>query len=1602
MITAPFNFVPLSEKVFFPDWADSVSHDIPFEDTQSGSIDITITAKSPIFIRDHEKKEEFCQYIYPNGEKQYYIPATSVKGMVRNVLEIMSFSKMGKDSYNDDTYAVRDLRNRELYMSKMTPDKTFCGWLKKSEDGKGYIIEDCGKPGRIKHEEIDKIYHMNFASKFKHGTFGNKAKDKTAKFKYELIKDKNFTHNFSYFKKDVNREIYRYHEHGKSKGTLVLTGQPSARNEPQGRKPSGKVYEFIFFEPKDELKVSQKSMEDFLFAYFDKRTTEPKESPDWTFWKKKLEDESLPKEERKVPIFFQKNGKEVLHFGLSYLYKLPYTHSVKDGIPPAHNDERKDLAQTIFGYIGESDALKGRVQFSHFQATSNVKVMDKTTEILGTPRASYYPMYVKQKGKLFTTFMDNSFSISGRKRYPIHKNGVKKTEDTGNENVGTTFIPLDKGVIFKGKLRYHNLKKAELGALLSALTFHDTKGCFHNIGMAKSLGYGKIELKIDGIEIREFLKAFETELTTTIPNWVESEQLTELLTMAKEQDNSGRAKLEYMKLKDFASNKTGDKDYLRNYSEFETVKKVSVKSLISEEDLEALKLEQAKREEAEKKALAQESAWRIVSSSTNIATIENFIKDFPESRYVSIAKEKIAQIEKEKEDEESFKKEQEASEKWDAVQKVDAKYKQRALKDFIEKFHYSLLVEKAEEELAKLERNELRTPKGFDFSQADDIKSLERAIKPILNPSEEDKKKLEEAIVRIYPKLNAKKKKQFAKSKLIVKWLGKDRFDKVLYPDLETLKELQVDFETVEILNLSGKGIKLGTISDEDEDGEKTIERFDEIPNELSKFKNLKELYFSSNELYEFPESILELTNLEVLDLSYNYIERIPESLVGLKKLRVLKLESNPIFNLNEISSLKPQQLILALLSTQNQAKRNLNEAKVLVLGHGGVGKTSLVNCIVDKKIDTTSTFGIEIGSHVLSNKVKINIWDFAGQEITHQMHKFFLSKRSIYLLVLNARTEESAMTWLEDIQERAGNAPIIIVVNKIDENRGFSLSKNKYEKKFPDTIKKIIYTSAKLGEEENIQELIDELELQTDNLQIVKDELPEAWFAVKEELEKQYKNRSNNRKSNIVTRDSFEDICERYNIEDENEQDSLLTILKQIGTITDHLGSENIALMNPNWITHALYKILRCSDDDSNDVEIDNGVLNVSDENLNKILGNDKRYKKRDYQDIVNLLIKFEIAFRLNDNEILIASEISSNEPSYDYRYYERGLRLRYKYTYKLKKERFAKFIVKAKDYISLEEEVPYWSDGVFLKYNESEVVVQREDDAILVLFHSKDKYAREFLSIIRHIFRELNSDTTVREEIPLIDEEDENKKVVGYTRYTYILEQEAKGEEKVTFDVESIGSMDFKIDDLLDGYREEELKPLIITEGKTDKRILEIAWKKLYPSKNIPFDIEVSGVEIEEEKKQGNADLVKRALELDKHIDRIIIGIFDNDNEGNSQFKGLKKKVFEDYNINNFIRKHLIKPIYAILLPPPNFRRKFVHESDVGQRCFVIEHYFSNEVLEKNQMKGNSLYGSEMFKVNNGKDNFSKAIEKLEKEEFKHFKLLFDRIEKIIEEAK
>lgn len=192
----------------------------------------------------------------------------------------------------------------------------------------------------------------------------------------------------------------------------------------------------------------------------------------------------------------------------------------------------------------------------------------------------------------------------------------------------------------------------------------------------------------------------------------------------------------------------------------------------------------------------------------------------------------------------------------------------------------------------------------------------------------------------------------------------------------------------------------------------------------------------------------------------------------------------------------------------------------------------------------------------------------------------------------------------------------------------------------------------------------------------------------------------------------------------------------------------------------------------------------------------------------------------------------------------------------------------------------------------------------------------------------------------------------------------------------------------------------PVIITEGKTDQKILNIAWRKLYDDQIMPYKIISSGIQIDETERSGNADSVRRSLEYISTLsDQIIIGLFDNDREGNEQFKGLNKKIFEPHTLNESKRKHLSKEIYGILLPVPVNGTAFVTETSLKQRYLVIEHYFSDDILNAQNMKDEPILGTEVFEIKGDKNSFANNCEDFENDEFENFHRLFDTISQLID---
>jgi hypothetical protein len=174
--------------------------------------------------------------------------------------------------------------------------------------------------------------------------------------------------------------------------------------------------------------------------------------------------------------------------------------------------------------------------------------MKEQKVILGEPRASFYPTYMQQRvsdnGKTgrYQTFMDDG-PVAGRKRYPVLDEGTRKTREKDekgkalSEAVFTKFLPLEKGTSFSCELSYHNLREVELGALLSALTFHGSDKSRHQIGMAKPLGFGKVKVTVAGLsdkvqaDLMLRYEAFMDVMLGAKEDWRNSPQVKEIVAL---------------------------------------------------------------------------------------------------------------------------------------------------------------------------------------------------------------------------------------------------------------------------------------------------------------------------------------------------------------------------------------------------------------------------------------------------------------------------------------------------------------------------------------------------------------------------------------------------------------------------------------------------------------------------------------------------------------------------------------------------------------------------------------------------------------------------------------------------------------------------------------------------------------------------------------------------------------------------------------------------------------------------------------------------------------------------------------------------------------
>jgi len=603
-------------------------------------------------------------------------------------------------------------------------------------------------------------------------------------------------------------------------------------------------------------------------------------------------------------------------------------------------------------------------------------------------------------------------------------------------------------------------------------------------------------------------------------------------------------------------------------------------------------------------------------------------------------------------------------------------------------------------------------------------------------------------------------------------------------------------------LNLSNKSIKDISALKEFKNLTTLILNNNQIK-DISPLKDLQylhTLYLTNNEIENIEyQELKNLTKLRRLDLSNNQLTTFPQVLLNLdmqifwedNNNQGITLENNPINNI------APEVIRLGKKSIHqyfNSQKTSANEVKVLLVGDGSSGKTSLLNRILHDTYDESQsqTNGINIQSREFEledRKIKLNFWDFGGQEKFYSTHNFFFTKRSLYILLVDSRKESKVEYWLEYIKSIAEHSPVMIVMNKIDQNPDFDLNRRNLLKEYSN-IKGFykISCQTKDGLEELYTQIVQKAIKDVELSQLT---LPKGWWDIRETLQTLEKD--------FISYDQFQEICEEYEIIDEETQHILVNLYNDLGDITTYVHDNNqMILLNPNWIVEALYKIISSS-------EIQNGQLVYND--LKEILKNDPKsqfnYSPRKYDFIIDTMKEFKRCFETDKDKYILPDLLTPNSGNSVQVLEEElnqedtnSLQVEFKYKF-MPKVLITNFIVANKDTI---KDNLIWKTGVVIENADktSTAIVEshptKRTITVQVWNRGKDDF---FVSIIEDIkrlsleYQNLNYKVLV----PLEVDDNGDMKYISYKA----LQGYYKNNKNIYFDGEL--SKEFSVSKLLNG---------------------------------------------------------------------------------------------------------------------------------------------------------------------------------------------------------
>jgi len=416
----------------------------------------------------------------------------------------------------------------------------------------------------------------------------------------------------------------------------------------------------------------------------------------------------------------------------------------------------------------------------------------------------------------------------------------------------------------------------------------------------------------------------------------------------------------------------------------------------------------------------------------------------------------------------------------------------------------------------------------------------------------------------------------------------------------------------------------------------------------------LKSIDLSNNSIWD-TNTFTKLKTLVYLDLRNNRIQTI-EPLIDLLRnglsISLLNHGYGLLINGNKID--KPPISILSkdarsvvnwFDQIKGQGEAPLFEAKILVLGQGGAGKTTFTRLQLqpDYKVQDNSEFatlGIDIHrnrayDHVIppykGKDIKAHLWDFGGQNIQKMLHQFFITGDCLYVLLCDRRREDAGFDyWFQIINLLGPGSTVIVVENLIRVNNTHEVfALKKYQDLFPGLdIMSLEIDLSRIQDDykHSWQFLNQNISRKLSELEIVNRLVPKKWSRVRDKLEKL-------KSEKYITTREFYQLCLKSEIGLEEEEAKLcLFYLKALGDIVYFEDKElcTYIFLDHEWLTRGVYYVL-------SDEEIQKSQGKFTKEQAYECWGTSYDIHEKDMLLLLLLKDQFDICYELKEKNIFI-----------------------------------------------------------------------------------------------------------------------------------------------------------------------------------------------------------------------------------------------------------------------------------------------------------------------------------------------------------------------------